>query len=172
MNGTTRADGGSRRVRRMGFAGLVLASFAIGGQPVAAAQPVTVEFDVTADGPADWLDCGFPVYEVGRDHITVVTYLNADGTPRETVLRVLGDWTETNLDTGISVSQSYARTYFDAFSGTPTLVGNATRINSGGVVLNDAGLITWSFDDRTVYAIAGPHPTFFDGIDWCGLLAP
>jgi hypothetical protein len=162
---------GSRRVRLALVASLVIAGLAMGAQPTAAAAPVTTVFDVYADGPADWLSCGFPVYEVGHDHITIVVYLNADGTPRQTTLRVLGAWTETNLDTGKSVTQNVAFTAFDPFGGTPTMVGEANRIASGSVALQDAGLITWSFADGTVYKIAGPHPTYFDGIDWCGLLA-
>jgi hypothetical protein len=171
MNHTTRQGLGSRAARLAGLASLVLVGLVLGVSPVAAAAPVTVQFDIYADGPADWLSCGFPVYEVGHDHVTMVTYLNADGSPRETTLRVLGAWTETNLDTGKSVQQNYARTFFNAFSSSPTGVGMMSRINSGGVKLLDAGLITWSSDDGTVLTIAGPHPSFFEGTDWCGLLA-
>ena len=172
MNRMARQGPGSRRARLAAVASLVLAGLVIGVAPVAAAAPVVEQFDVYVDGPVgDWLQCGFPVYEVGHDHVTITTYLNADGSPRETTLRVLGTWTETNLDTGKTVSQGYARVYFNAFSGTPTSVGSMNRIGSVGVELLDAGLLTWSFDDGTVYAIAGPHPTFFDGIDWCAMLA-
>jgi hypothetical protein len=171
MNSIRKHRSGWQPARLAALASLVIAGLALGAVPVAAAAPTVLQFDVYADGPADWLDCGFPVYEVGHDHVTLTTYLNADGSFRSNVLRVIGRWTETNVDTGTTVSQDYARTYFNAFSGTPTLVGSAQRIAIQGIVLLDAGLLTWNFDDGTVITMAGPHPSFSDGIDWCGLLA-
>jgi hypothetical protein len=171
MNGN-RNDGSVHRLARLGaLASLLVGALAIGAAPVAAAAPTVQEFDVEVSGPADWLDCGFPVFETGRQHLTLTTYYNADGSFRENTLRDRSTWTETNVATGKVATESDVRNYFNAFSGTPTVTGSVTRISIRGVVLHDSGLLTWTFDDGTIIRMAGPHPTFADGIDWCGLLA-
>ena len=171
MNGIGK-NGSSRRLARLAaLVSLVAAGLALGATPVAAASPTVIHLDVYGDGPADWLDCGFAVNETGHDQITVTTFFNADGSFRENVLRISGNWTETNVQTGKAVTQNYLRVYFNAFSGTPTVVGSVQRIAIRGVVLRDAGRLTWSFEDGTIITMDGPHPTFTDGIDWCSLLA-
>jgi hypothetical protein len=164
----------STSIRRRKMLGLVIAVIGVltvGATPAAAAAPTVEQFEVSADGPADWLDCGFPVHETGHQQLTLTTFFDADGSVRENVLRDRSTWTETNELTGRAVTQSDVRNYFNAFSGTPTVTGSVTRISVTGVVLHDSGLLTWSFDDGTIIKMAGPHPTFTDGVDWCGLLA-
>ena len=41
----------------------------------------------------------------------------------------------------------------------------------GRVLSHDAGYLSWQDPDGTIVKVAGPHPSFFDGIDWCGLLS-
>jgi hypothetical protein len=171
MNRIGRNGSRPRLARLAALVSLVVAALAVGAAPVAAAAPGVLQFDVYADGPADWLDCAFPVYETGHDHVTLTTFYNADGSFRENVLRVSSRWTETNVETGKVATQDSMRVYFNAFSGTPTVVGSVQRIAIRGVVLRDAGRLTWNFEDGTIITMDGPHPTFTDGIDWCGLLA-
>jgi hypothetical protein len=164
----------SRRAARfLGLAVLVPALLAV-AQPVAAATPVMDRFVLQQD---PWLndgltgECGFPVWEFGSDTFSITTFLNNDGSLRQVVLHDRGAWTETNLTTGVTASQTYDRTYLHAFSGTPTVVGSADKVRSGGgVVLLDAGLLTWEFADGEVLTMAGPHPSFLYGTDWCGIL--
>jgi len=158
---------------RTGLVILVPALLVLLAQPVAAAAPVADRWvqtypEAQNDGLSD--ACGFPVTESGVETISVSTFFNQDGSLREVVLHVRGTWTETNATTGLTASQTYVRSYFHAFSGTPTLVGMANKVSAGGVIAVDAGLLTWVFPDGDVLKIAGPHPTFFDGIDWCGIL--
>ena len=160
-----------RRGKMLGVAMAVIGALALGATPAAAAAPTVEQFEVSVDGPADWLDCGFPVHETGHQQLTLTTFLNADGTFRENVLHDRSTWIETNELTGKAVTESDVRNYFNAFSGTPTVTGSVTRISIKGVVLHDSGLLTWSFVDGTIIKMAGPHPTFTDGVDWCGLLA-
>jgi hypothetical protein len=159
-----------RRGKLLGAVMVVIGAVAVGATPAAAAAPTVEQFEVSVDGPADWLDCGFPVHETGHQDLTLTTFVNADGSVRENVLRDRSTWIETNELTGKSVTESDVRNYFNAFSGTPTVTGSVTRISIKGVVLHDSGLLTWSFDDGTIIQMAGPHPTFTDGVDWCGLL--
>jgi hypothetical protein len=159
------------RRKMLGVVMAVIGALALGATPAAAAAPIVAEFEVSVDGPADWLDCGFPVHETGHQQLTLTTFVNADGTVRENVLRDRSTWIETNELTGKAVTESDVRNYFNAFSGTPTVTGSVTRISIKDVVLHDSGLLTWSFDDGTIIKMAGPHPTFTDGVDWCGLLA-
>lgn len=162
-----------RAARFLGLAVLGPALLVV-AQPVAAATPVMDRFVLQQDpGINDWLsdECGFPVWEFGIDTISITTFLNSDGTVREVIIQDRGNWTETNLTSGKTATQTYDRTYLHAFTDTPTIVGSANRVMAGGgVALLDAGLLTWEFADGTVLKMAGPHPTFFDGIDWCSLL--
>ena len=164
----------SRRAARfMGLAVLVPALL-VAAQPVAAATPILDRF-VVQQAPAqnDWLtdECGFPVWEFGSDTISITTFLNNDGSLSQVILHDRGDWTEINLTTGVTANQKYDRTYLHAFTDTPTVVGSGDRVMAGGgVVLLDAGLLTWEFADGEILKMAGPHPSFVDGTDWCAIL--
>ena len=163
-----------RRARLLGLVVLVPALLVL-AQPVAAATPVMDRFVIQQDPWLnDWLtpECGFPVQEAGTDILSITTFLNNDGSLRQVVLHDRGEWTETNLTTGVTARQTYDRTYFHAFSATPTVVGSADKVTTGrGVVLLDAGLLTWQFADGEVLTMAGPHPSFVNGTDWCGILS-
>lgn len=142
-------------------------------QPVAAAAPLADRWvQVYPEAQNDGLTaaCGFPVIESGVENISVTSFLNPDGSLRQADLRVRASWTETNANTGATATQSYVFTAFDAFAEIPTLVGMPNKVLAGGVSVIDAGLLTFVFADGEVVKIAGPHPTFFDGIDWCGIL--
>jgi hypothetical protein len=160
--------------RFLGLVALVPALLVV-AQPVAAATPVMDRFVIQQDPWLnDWLttECGFPVQESGTDTVSITTFLNNDGSLRQVVLHDRGEWTEKNLTTGVTASQTYDRTYLHAFSGTPTVVGSADKVTTGrGVVLLDAGLLTWEFADGEVLTMAGPHPSFVNGTDWCGILS-
>jgi hypothetical protein len=164
----------SRRMARLlGLVALVPVLLVV-AQPVAAATPVIDRFVLQQDpGLNGWLtdECGFPVWESGRDVVSITTFLNNDGSLRKVILHDRGEWTDTNLATGRTATQTYDRTYLRAFTDTPTVVGSTDRVMAGGgIVLLDAGLLTWEFADGEVITMAGPHPSFVAGTDWCGIL--
>ena len=142
--------------------------------PVLASSPDVQTIVNTWSGPqpefSDW--CGFPIEETGHETIRLTTKLDAEGTPTGVFLQVRGRVVTTRSDTGASVTRTYARNVFDAFSGTPTFTGLALKVVApdGGPIV-DAGRIRVDFADGSILLETGHHPTFTaGGFDDCAAL--
>jgi hypothetical protein len=118
-------------------------------------------------------DCGFDVWEVGSQQATITQFYDADGTPSSITVHLKGRFVETNVATGRSVVQTFVRNVRHAFSGSPIFTGSVDKVSEphGRVLSHDAGYLSWQDPDGTIVKVAGPHPSFFDGTDWCSLLS-
>ena len=142
--------------------------------PVLASSPDVQTLENTWSGPFPELSawCGFPIEETGRETIRLTTRVGADGASTEVFLQVRGRVVTTRVDTGASVTRTYARNVFDAFSGTPTFTGLAQKVVApdGGPII-DSGRIRVDFSDGSILLEAGHHPTFTaGGFDDCAAL--
>lgn len=169
--------GGARRVGRIGAAGAAVALLAsLGAQAVAADSPDVQTFHDHWEGLNQGLtdECGFEVWEVGTQDATLKQFINADGTQGSISLHSSGRYVETNVATGYTLVQTGVRNVRHAFSGSPIFTGSVDKVAElhGRVLSHDAGYLSWQDPDGTVVKIAGPHPSYFDGIDWCSLLSP
>jgi len=169
--------GGARRVGRIGAAGAAVALLAsLGAQAVAADSPdvqvIQDHWEGLNQGLTD--ECGFQIWEVGSQEAAIKQFFDANGTPTSITLHTTGRYVETNVATGYTLVQTGVRNVRHAFSGSPIFTGSVDKVSElhGRVLSHDAGYLSWQDPDGTVVKIAGPHPSYFDGIDWCSLLSP
>ena len=167
---------GVRRVRRIGAAGAAVVMLASVGARVTTAtspdvQVIEAHFDELNTGLT--AECGFDVWEVGTQEARITQFYDAAAKPTSVTLHLTGRFVETNLATGRAVVQTFVRNVRHALSGSPIFTGSVNKVSEldGRVLTHDAGYLSWQGPDGTVVKIAGPHPSFSDGIDWCGLLS-
>ena len=168
---------GVRRLRRIGLAGSAIGLLAsVGIQAAAASSPDVQVIEAQFAGPNEGLTdgCGFDVWEDGNQEVRITQFYDADGVPTSVTLHLTGRFVETNLATGYSVVQTFVRNVRRAFSGSPIFTGSVNKVSElhGRVLSHDAGYLSWQGPDGTIVKIAGPHPSFSDGVDWCALLSP
>ena len=167
---------GARRLGRVGVAGAAVALLAsVGIQAAAASSPNIQVIEAQFAGPNEGLTdgCGFAVWEVGSQEVRITQFYDADGVPTSVTLHLTGRFVETKVATGASVVQTFVRNVRHAFSGSPIFTGSVNKVSElhGRVLSHDAGYLSWEGPDGTIVKIAGPHPSFTDGVDWCGLLS-
>ena len=131
-------------------------------------------FRVAETFPDEFLleECGFPVTTSVDDKVIVKTFYSGSAEARALTVHVTGSVTFTNTTTGTSVTFKYARMSVDQFHGTVTFVGLPIKVSvGGGTVILDAGKIVFNPETGEVTFEGGPHPTFYEPVDLCGLLS-
>lgn len=112
--------------------------------------------------------CGdaFDVLVSGTEQGQFTEILAADGTLLQQVLNIRFSETNTNSETGESITlKGVAHVVWDFASNTRSLDGKvflATRPGDG-VVIQDTGRITITLDTSEALFVAGPHGVFFGG---------
>ena len=114
-------------------------------------------------------DCGFQVTVSFDDRGVSKTFFTASGVRMFTFF-VVGSTTFSTVG-GRALTFSYAQPFRDQLDGNVTILGLPIKVTlDGRLVTLDAGRLVIGPDGSVVFE-AGPHPTFEEGVDICGLLA-
>lgn len=150
--------------------------------PAGAAGKHRVVVDRFADSYELGIDCSeFGPYEfenlvVGHERVLVTDVFASDGELLQTVFSMGLRETDSNADTGASITLS-GRVYeiWDYRDNTRTMSGKVYQsTDAGGLLVHEVGRIVMTLDTHEASFVAGPHDAFFaGGIDplVCGLLA-
>jgi len=147
---------------RLGRSAAVLAAgaFLVAMMPVTAAQAAGPEqFKGTA--PISFTDtttCAFPIAVNVVDNVVGRAFFDAQGNLQSIDLEQ--NITGTESANGITLpTSSHFVEFLNFATGGAKEIGLAIKVQDGGVVIRDAGILVFN-PDGTVGFIAGPHPSF------------
>jgi len=102
----------------------------------------------------------------GREHVQVTEVLAADGSLLQVVFNMQLTETDTNSETGVSLTLKGAvHEVWDFASNTRTMSGKvylATK-SGAGILIQETGRIVMTLDTHEALFVAGPHKAFFAG---------
>jgi hypothetical protein len=151
-----------RRIRLSGSAAVALGAFLLALMPVTAAQAAGPD-QFKGTEPISFTDtttCGFPIAVNTQDSFVGRAFLDTHGNIQSITIEQNVVGTESANGITLPVSSHYVE-FLNFSTGGAKEVGLTLRIQDGGVVIRDAGYISFNPDGSAAF-IHGPHP-FLEG---------
>jgi len=147
-----------RRIRLSGSAAVALGAFLLALVPVTAAQAAGPE-QFKGTEPISFTDtttCGFPIAVNVQDSFVGRAFFDAQGNIQSINLEQNIVGTESANDISLRESDHYVE-FLNFSTGGAEEVGLSAHIQGGGVVIRDAGYISFN-PDGSIAVTHGPHP--------------